>query len=531
MASGSGNRMTRDEFKKAKVIEEARKAGTLPAELDEEGHEINPHIPQYIAQAPWYLSTNAPSLKHQRKFQEEKDYDKAWYARGEKQGPAATKFRKGACTNCGAMTHKAKDCCERPRKIGAKYTGKDIQADEIVKDLDLDYDGTRDRWNGFDPDMYKDVEERYARIEEERRKKKADESKQQSVATESVEKSGADVSDDSDFDVSDTETTDQVDYVDKGDTVFGQKKDSKTRTTVRVLRIREDTAKYLRNLDPNSAYYDPKSRSMRDNPNPEKDSKDLTYAGDNFVRGQGQVNDFYEAQVFAWEASRRGQDVHLQGVPSQAELVYKDFQKKQQNLKNQQKDFILSKYGGEEHLVNPNTDSDIQQTILAAQSEVYVEYNRDGSLATGADSIPSSKYAEDIFINNHTCVWGSFFDQGKWGYLCCRQFVKNSFCIGKTGIDIHLQSKAALETPSSKASTLPTSISKPKDAEQEKKIRFEKALNEEDRRKNEEKDERKRSYNSSSADNYKVTDEEMEAYYMKKNRWEDPMAKPGFKSM
>ena len=32
-----------------------------------------------------------------------------------------TKFRKGACSNCGAMTHKTKDCCERPRKKGAKW--------------------------------------------------------------------------------------------------------------------------------------------------------------------------------------------------------------------------------------------------------------------------------------------------------------------------------------------------------------------------------------------------------------------------
>lgn len=39
---------------------------------------------------------------------------------------------------------------------------------------------------------------------------------------------------------------------------------------MRNLRIREDTAKYLRNLDPNSAYYDPKTRSMRDNPNPKE---------------------------------------------------------------------------------------------------------------------------------------------------------------------------------------------------------------------------------------------------------------------
>ena len=41
--------------------------------------------------------------------------------------------------------------------------------------------------------------------------------------------------------------------------------------SVRNLRIREDTAKYLLNLDQNSAYYDPKTRSMRDNPLAEGD--------------------------------------------------------------------------------------------------------------------------------------------------------------------------------------------------------------------------------------------------------------------
>jgi len=48
--------------------------------------------------------------------------------------------------------------------------------------------------------------------------------------------------------------------------VQGVDMDSRTRITVRNLRIREDTAKYLYNLDPHGAYYDPKSRSMRENP-------------------------------------------------------------------------------------------------------------------------------------------------------------------------------------------------------------------------------------------------------------------------
>ena len=72
-----------------------------------------------------------------------------------------TKFRKGSCTNCGAMTHNAKSCIERPRKIGAKYTGKDLGRDEVIEHVKLDYEGKRDRWNGYNPDNYKFVIEEW----------------------------------------------------------------------------------------------------------------------------------------------------------------------------------------------------------------------------------------------------------------------------------------------------------------------------------------------------------------------------------
>lgn len=44
--------MSRDEYRTKKALDELRKAGKMPAELDEEGKEINPHMPQYIIQAP-----------------------------------------------------------------------------------------------------------------------------------------------------------------------------------------------------------------------------------------------------------------------------------------------------------------------------------------------------------------------------------------------------------------------------------------------------------------------------------------------
>ena len=79
--------------------------------------------------------------------------------------------------------------------------------------------------------------------------------------------------------------------------MWGQKFDSKTRTTVRNLRIREDTAKYLHNLDLNSAFYDPKTRSMRENPFKSNAGPDAAkYPGENFVRHTGDVKKFAHAQ-------------------------------------------------------------------------------------------------------------------------------------------------------------------------------------------------------------------------------------------
>jgi pre-mRNA-processing factor SLU7 len=68
------------------------------------------------------------------------------------------------------MTHKTKDCLERPRSKGAKYTNKNIAADEKVEDLSIgDFEAKRDRWNGYDSKEYERIIERYEQLEEMRK--------------------------------------------------------------------------------------------------------------------------------------------------------------------------------------------------------------------------------------------------------------------------------------------------------------------------------------------------------------------------
>ncbi|XP_031773976.1 pre-mRNA-splicing factor Slu7 isoform X1 [Apis florea] len=402
---------SREDWRKAKELEEARKAGTAPAAVDEEGKDINPHIPQYISATPWYFGAQGPTLKHQRPQPEkQKKYSgiNEWYKRGVDSSKIATKYRKGACENCGAITHKKKECMERPRKIGAKYTNANIAPDEFTQpELSTDYDGKRDRWAGYDPSQHRAIVEEYQKIEEAKRQMRA-------------EKLNAEGNDEQDSDKDEDKYVDEVDMP-------GTKVDSKQRITVRNLRIREDTAKYLRNLDPNSAYYDPKTRSMRDNPYAGTD-REVDYKGENFARFSGDTQRHANAQLFAWEAHERGVDVHLLAEPTKLELLKQEYDKKRDELKDKTRESIISTYGGEEHLNAP------PPSLLLAQTEQYVEYSRYGKIIKGQDrQIIRSKYEEDIYPNNHNSVWGSYWHTGKWGYKCCHSFIKNSYCIGNAG--------------------------------------------------------------------------------------------------
>ena len=50
-------------------------------------------------------------------------------------------------------------------------------------------------------------------------------------------------------------------------------------------------------------------------------------------------------------------------------------------------------------------------------------------------AVARSKYEEDVVIHNHTAVWGSFWKDYQWGYRCCHQMVRMSYCTGQAGVE------------------------------------------------------------------------------------------------
>ncbi|KAI9919911.1 hypothetical protein PsorP6_015684 [Peronosclerospora sorghi] len=566
---------------KKREIEEARKNGTLPPEQDADGNLINPHNPEYISKRPWYLGDSGPSLKHQTLqnqahllsiHEADELYQKGRRARTTDGGSSAgtqRKWRKGACKNCGAMTHKTNECVERPRKVGAWKTHKDLKADDVVVDVrsekygKLAFDAKRDKWLGYDPKEHARTIARYEKVDAVRKHLRAQEINkklQESVGTkeakaakrtgeQSKDKDTAcDTGSDSDSDYESDIESENEEFRDRDEgTMFNERVarqggvgGAQMKTTVRNLRIREDTAKYLRNLNPNSAYYDPKTRSMRDNPNPELNPEDATFVGDNMVRFTGDAQKLMSAQLFAWEAYAKGTDIHALANPSQAEFLKKQYEERKAALEKEKSRKILDKYGGQEHMEAPPKE------LLLAQSEHYVEYSRDGRVVKGRERARArSKYIEDVFENNHTSIWGSWFDRREmaWGYACCHSKVRKSYCTGedgkkaldesnRTNVDRSvLKAPEKLEpgltdgTPAAQPSGVVTkrselygeNIAPALDAK-----KLEKALTKAAKEKKQPtNDDRKRKYNSMA--NSDVNAEEMEAYKLLKSRKEDPM--------
>lgn len=539
------------------------------------GKMINPHNPEYITTVPWYLGNSGPTLKHHHIQKNEhvltmSETDQIYMEKAKLQKDIRMNtqkglYKKGACKNCGATTHKEKDCLERPRsaKSSAWKSGIATGADDVVVSLEnhgkVSYDAKRDTWQGFDPKSYSEVVDRFNRIEEARQRFIEEEkSKEKEFVSETKNEpkdEDSDYGSDAESDV-DESSGDAVkrDYMNTDENARdfqtriarqGGVGGAQMKVTSRNLRIREDIPKYLRNLDLGSAFYDPKTRSMRDNPFPNENPDNLEYMGDNASRNTGDAMKFTQNQVLCWEMREHGEDLDIIANPSQAELMQKQFLEKKKALEDMRKKNIEEKYGN-------SSSVSLDPRLRLGQTEAYVEYDRNGRVIKGATvSVEAykTKYEEDVFINNHTSVWGSYYNRNRrsWGYACCHSLLRNSYCTGLVGREANdaangnsqsmegdqirkmLENKAFSSAKKDHVAQQPSSNSwdnhsKPVLDEAKVKESMEKELNKKKLGNlTIEMDDRKRSYNS--MESATVTEEDLEAYRRVKSRGDDPMAK------
>lgn len=377
-------------------------ANAMPNKPSAATKEANEYIPTFISKKPFYIGDDDQNdyLEHQRLQKAQAEQSK-WYDRGKKLGPAATKYRKGACENCGAMTHKTKECLSRPRAKGAKWTGQDIQADEVVQDVKMGWDAKRDRWNGYDSKEYKAVIDEYEELEKLKKMHNTE--------------GGADDGEEG--------AEDDAKYAEESD--MGRQQS----TSTKQLRIREDTAKYLLNLDLDSAKYDPKTRSMVDS-GATADTAAALVAEEGFMRASGDAGEFEKAQKYAWESQEKGGDtkLHLQANPTSGEYYRRKEMEEAEAKKAAQKKMLAEKYG-----TSSNAMPAALRNAAVMENERYVEYDERGAIKGAPKAIAKSKYKEDVLINNHKSTWGSWWSNFKWGYSCCHSIIKNSYCTGEEG--------------------------------------------------------------------------------------------------
>lgn len=620
--------------KAARELAEARASGAIAPAVDVNTNKIiNPHNPEFITKRPWYLGNNdeGPSLDHQA-LDPNTSGDKALLSLQsadalvredrlrQKEKRLKQKFEEGMWVEALRGNKGTYKICQIV-KLGKKGTVFDLQYEDGsvekkvkfkpksskgmfkprirmtksgTRTLHIDsekygkesYDAKRDKYMGYDADSHtKKVEEIFQEREKLRKKlreeakAKQQQEQEQGLSSKKQDESSKQLSDvDSDVD-SDAESDDESgdEFASKEEKLFttrlarqGGVGGAQMKVTARNLRIREDTAKYLRNLDTNSAYYDPKSRSMRDNPNPEVAPEESQFVGDNFARISGDAVQLAETQLFAWDAADKGvSELHPQANPSQAELMKKKFKSKSAEIQLQKKKKVLDRYGGQEYLdgsgglagaleekttPGAQVSSAEERKIRFGVSTKAEEYSLDGrSNAKPQMVAQKSKYEEDIFTNGHTTVWGSYFHIGawSWGYDDDHSLMKSSYCTGLVGRQANdeanemqygtgvagsaalAQARGMLKASRAASSNQAKSMEPPSsrsrlygEADQKAQLDRDKVQAAMAKLEREEKEARggKRKYNSMNAE-VDVTEEEMEAYRLRKEVSSDPMAK------
>ena len=110
-------------------------------------------------------------------------------------------------------------------------------------------------------------------------------------------------------------------------------------------------------------------------------------------------------------------------MPSQTAMLFRQHGEKRQTMQSANLKQLLTKYGGESHMNLP----DHVKAASKMEPETGEQVAANATELTGLIGI-RTKFTEDVFLGNHSAVWGSFFctETKKWGYKCCKLTTKTA---------------------------------------------------------------------------------------------------------
>lgn len=400
----------RQQLRQRRELEDLRKFGLAPLAVDVvTGQEISPNIPAGLSQAPWYYGMDGPTLEHQRRNATNPDDSRKLddkIDQVEVLGKQTT-FVAGACTNCGATTHRARDCLMPKKKVGAATSGIVSGIDQRVVSASDDkggvsYSKKRDGWSGNVQcnDLWEQHDAKRAR--EEAEANAADQSGSE-LGGRRVETGGGDA-------------LLRAFQASAGDTQS---------TEIKQL------PRYLENLDA-GAFYDPITRSMRGNPHAEKGSIHSTFRGENerisgaayrdaldmqsrFLRGETDcvVDLNLDAAFKARRDADNGVTKASEGSEPETLAVVSDVDKREQLLAEMLYHTAPSKH-------SQLADATVKTTGASSSS-------------TAAPTLPPASSPPSNVpqrAGGHSKPFGSYFDVASltWGYKCCKQTTHGEQC-------------------------------------------------------------------------------------------------------
>ena len=307
-------------------LNEQRRLGLAELERDVvTGKELAPTISDTFTNAPWFYKTDGPTLAHQAKQETTlapTSIDDTHVTRQLESDQKTKKFQPGACTNCGSKSHKTKECTERKRKVGAKFQGSATQLTTVVSTgAAPSFEQKRDRWAGAD--SHDELWKRQQAIEEQNRATVAEE---EAMSEEEVKAKRRRLEKESDT--------------------------SSRALLGTALRDQDSLPKYLQ-TENKDAYYDPRSRALREN----KNAAAGEYKGDDVLNFSGAYRTANEQRLFLYQQSTQKPNTPddsalLQTksmfLPTANEAEFKAHKAEIEAKKRKEEELVKSLYGAPE---------------------------------------------------------------------------------------------------------------------------------------------------------------------------------------